>query len=122
MFHLKLTEGGKTYNNLIAYGLHRRERVKRRRAEAKAEAGEARREHRVENEKTQPDLVQLSKDLPYGWQVCRAAHLPLTFINMGIQMFIAMLLKKSYLSDQMHLILLFLSLFFFFPLKNLLKK
>ncbi|KAG1363779.1 histone acetyltransferase KAT6A [Cocos nucifera] len=54
--------------NFVPLGGDWRERVKRRRAEAKAEAGEAPREQGVENEKKQPDLVQLSKDLPSGWQ------------------------------------------------------
>ncbi|XP_008800273.2 uncharacterized protein LOC103714695 isoform X1 [Phoenix dactylifera] len=65
----QIASGGAQDNaNFVPLGGDWRERVKRRRAEAKAEAGEAPREQGVENEKKQPDLVQLSKDLPSGWQ------------------------------------------------------
>ncbi|XP_073011313.1 uncharacterized protein [Typha latifolia] len=53
--------------NFLPLGGDWRERVKRRRAKAKGEAGETSVES-VENEKRQPDLAELSKDLPSGWQ------------------------------------------------------
>lgn len=51
--------------------LYRRERVKRRRAEAaKSDVVEYVLEAAADNAKKLPDLVELSKDLPSGWQVC----------------------------------------------------
>lgn len=49
--------------------VYRRERVKRKKAAAKTEAIQTPTEV-VDSEKQQPDLVELSKDLPPGWQVC----------------------------------------------------
>lgn len=57
----------------IAIFFCRRERVKRRRAEAKTGPGETVPGAAV-NEKKQPDLAELSRSLPPGWQVCPIAH------------------------------------------------
>ncbi|WOL19433.1 hypothetical protein Cni_G28231 [Canna indica] len=53
--------------NFLPLGGDWRERVKRRRAEAKTDASQTV-SMAAYNEKKQPDLVELSKDLPSGWQ------------------------------------------------------
>lgn len=58
----------------ILYSLHRRERVKRRRAQKEAAAGTT--SDAADNGNKQPDLSKLSRDLPPGWQVFHV-HLPL---------------------------------------------
>lgn len=49
--------------------MHRRERVKRRRAQLASETAQTRTEA-PNDENQQPDLTEISKDLPSGWQVC----------------------------------------------------
>lgn len=47
----------------------RREKVKRRRAQLAKEAAETPPEAEADQKQEKPDLVDLSKDLPSGWQV-----------------------------------------------------
>lgn len=54
--------------------LYRRERVKRRRAQAAKEAALTLPEAPTDENK-QPDLEELSKGLPSGWQVSLESHL-----------------------------------------------
>ncbi|XP_020596770.1 uncharacterized protein LOC110036624 [Phalaenopsis equestris] len=54
--------------NFVPLGGDWRERVKRRTARARAEDAQTSTATVVDKEKKQPDLIELSKDLPSGWQ------------------------------------------------------
>lgn len=47
----------------------RREKVKRRRAQLAKEASETSAEAEADRKREKPDLLDLSRDLPSGWQV-----------------------------------------------------
>jgi hypothetical protein len=66
--------------------LHRRARVKRRRAQLAKEAKKTKPEAHTDGNQ-QPDLIELSRDLPSGWQV----HLIIVFICCNINWYTCIL-------------------------------